>query len=257
MNTFQKLPVLSKQTIFNYYTLSGLQKICSKEILFTKQELLYFIEKNISIKKNCINFKNAKFVLNYDHVIVYVDNLAFECKINTTCNLNIIWEFLTNQITIYKRFIFVNDKFVLHTQNDDFPANIHYYQNGNPVSEEWCFYGQLYRDNDKPARIKYHYNGVIQSKEWFGNKNYVLNTNNDNDYCFYDDSNLLYRDNDKPARIEYFITGNVQMKEWWKNGRHRDNNKPAVIYYNNDGRKIREEWWKNGKRDNNFSVKFY
>ena len=48
----------------------------------------------------------------------------------------------------------------LHRENDQ-PAVIKYYENGEILTEEWYLNGRTHRENDQPAVIKYYENGEI------------------------------------------------------------------------------------------------
>ena len=87
-----------------------------------------------------------------------------------------------------------NDK----NHNDNGPAFIQYYSNGNIQYKEWCINNERHNENG-PAFIAYYENGNIQYKEW----------------CI---NGKLHNENG-PAVIRYYSNGNIGKQEYWKNGR--------------------------------------
>jgi antitoxin component YwqK of YwqJK toxin-antitoxin module len=81
---------------------------------------------------------------------------------------------------------------------DDKPAFISYYANGNKRNETWRLNGQLHREDDRPAYIHYYPNGNKQLETWYVNDH-------------------RHREGDKPAKIHYHGNGNKQYEELWVN----------------------------------------
>jgi hypothetical protein len=118
----------------------------------------------------------------------------------------------------------------LHRDND-LPAKISYYWNGNVKYEEWLVNGvnqRLNRENDLPASIWYYPNGSVQIERWYNN-------------------GKGHRDNDLPVEIYYYKNKSVKRERWYVNGKlHRENDLPAFIKYNENGSKKYEQWFING-----------
>jgi len=114
----------------------------------------------------------------------------------------------------------------LHRDND-LPAEICYYEDGNKLYESWYVNGQRHRDGDSPAEICYYEDGNKLSETWVVNEQ-------------------LHRDGDLPAQIYYHENGNKRSKTWYVNGRrHRDGDQPAKISYYQNGNKRSETWYIN------------
>lgn len=138
-------------------------------------------------------------------------------------------------------------------RDDDKPAEIMYFENGNIWSEGWYINGQRRRDGDKPAVIYYYENGVIENQSTWGSDGI--------EHCvwYYEDGNIQrevwtdsfhkpHRDGDKPAGIQYYLNGNIKCEHWDQHGNHyRESDKPAVIWYYENGNIQSKCWCNNGK----------
>ena len=83
----------------------------------------------------------------------------------------------------------------LHNENG--PAIVKYYQNGNLLNKQWLINDKFHNENG-PAVIGYHENGNVKYKSWYVN-------------------DKLH--NDSPAIVWYNENGNVSYQEYWKNGK--------------------------------------
>ena len=81
--------------------------------------------------------------------------------------------------------------------NENGPAFIEYYPNGNVEYKSWYINGKEHNENG-PAIIEYYPNGNVKHKSWFINDEY----HNDNG----------------PAIIGYDEDGNIIRQEYWENG---------------------------------------
>jgi antitoxin component YwqK of YwqJK toxin-antitoxin module len=114
------------------------------------------------------------------------------------CNVPTEEKFYDVEKTKIKCKIWRNNDNQLHRDNEK-PAKIWYFENGNVYREEYWINDILHRDNDKPAIVWYFTNGNIQMEEFLVN-------------------NKVHRDNNKPAVVRYFENGDVDIEEYWVNG---------------------------------------
>jgi len=120
-------------------------------------------------------------------------------------------------------------------RDDDLPATIGYYRNGNVECVEYRKNGVIHRDGDKPSIIYYdeNNNGSVTSEAYF--KGY-----------------MLHRENDLPACIDYYSLNNndgesenrnVKREKYRMNSKcYREGDGPTEIEYSEDGNKITEIW---------------
>ena len=81
--------------------------------------------------------------------------------------------------------------------NENGPAVIRYYPNGNVEYKSWYINGKEHNENG-PAIIEYYPNGNVKHKSWWIN-----------DKCHNDNG---------PAVIRYDEDGNIIRQEYWENG---------------------------------------
>jgi len=104
-------------------------------------------------------------------------------------------------------------------RDNDLPADIGYYENGNKRYEIWYVNGQCPRDGDLPTYVAYYEDGNKLFETWFVNGQF-------------------HRDGDRPAKICYYENGNKRSEEWYVNGQlHRDGDEPTDILYYQNGKK--------------------
>lgn len=183
----------------------------------------------------------------------------------------------------YKNNILYREEWLqngLARYDQDLPAYIYYYENGNKEKEIW------YRHEEKeeggtvlPDTIYYYENGTIKCvhiniddngadlvvKGYYenGNKkfeswrnfdqlhregdlpaviNYYENGNKERESWFM--HGYEWRDDDKPSDIKYYENGNIKQEKWIDcMSIDRENNLPAFIKYDENGNKKHEEWW--------------
>lgn len=189
--------------------------------------------------------------------------------------------FYKNNI-LYREVWYQNESFRL---DQDLPAEIWYYENGNKEEENWFRYENKEEGGTTlPDVIRYYENGNIERihtqidengadlviKGYYENGNkkfeswcYLGYQHRDNDLpaviSYYENGNkeneewfrydFEWRDNDKPTQIEYYENGNIKEERWEENRNlHRDDDLPACIKYDENGNKKREEWWINSVR---------
>jgi len=116
----------------------------------------------------------------------------------------------------------------IHTDDDNTPAVIEYYENGSVEREMYLQNGFLHtNDNDKPAVIEYYpLNDESKNNEGKIDKGNIK-------HISYWKNNMLHRDGGLPAYIEYYYNGNLKHQSYWINDevQNIDENKPAIIEY--------------------------
>ena len=86
----------------------------------------------------------------------------------------------------------------LHRDND-LPAPIGYYENGEIAYENWYLDGLPHRENDQPAFKVYWESGEIEREKWYLNGE-------------------LHREDNQPAVIVYDESGEIVSEEWHLDG---------------------------------------
>lgn len=125
----------------------------------------------------------------------------------------------------------------------DGPARITYHDMGRSIrSKEWFFNGWAINilDMDAPSEIHYYYNGDILSETWYRNvfkEGYAIINGKE-----VKSKNLIHR-LDGPAYIEYNNKTDKEYEVWYKNGkRFRSNNEPDYIGYYENGTVYKKDW---------------
>lgn len=129
---------------------------------------------------------------------------------------------------------------------EDVPASVEYYENGNVKNEAWYKEGKLHRNGNHPAFIEYFPSSSLKNK---GNRKQER---------WYKEGEL-HNDEDFESVIEYGDLGCLRSV-WYRNGKkHRGNDDPAEIIYNNIGDKLEERWFIDGLlyRENGKPVTVY
>lgn len=189
----------------------------------------------------------------------------------------------------FKNFILMIEewfKFEFNHRDDDKPAVIIYFENGNKRAESWVRYGNYSRTNDLPSEIFYFQNGRIAIENWKhvrtikNNFPIVIRYHNnghrsqecwcdnerklncrENEPCvieYHKNGGLKYEERhvnyekhnhcDKPAVTSYYENGKISNEEWYQNNeRHREGDEPARIQYYESGNLEAEEWFQNDK----------
>ena len=115
-------------------------------------------------------------------------------RIETLVNGDIVRNYIFkkyNKDGIVKEIKYLNGKKELHNNNG--PALVMYYENGNIKSKYWYQNGKLHREcegADLPVSVGYYENGNISCEEWYQNDE-------------------VHRDGNLPAIIKYNIDGKV------------------------------------------------
>ncbi len=123
----------------------------------------------------------------------------------------------------------------------DGPAEILYYESGNKWQEKYYVYGQEHRE-DGPAVIQYYPDGRIKCEQYYI---YGYLGRKDDDVgpavIYYDESGRVKREEyykkgelhrtDGPAIIEYYENGNIKLEEYYINGTLHRNDGPAIVEY--------------------------
>jgi antitoxin component YwqK of YwqJK toxin-antitoxin module len=120
---------------------------------------------------------------------------------HTLTNINSkisVERFYSANKNLEQEYYFLNFNGLIHNDND-LPASISYYPNGNKKSEVYYCHAKFHRDTDNPSVIDYYENG---------NKMKEI-------YCKY---GITHRDNNLPAIIKYDKFGKVITKYYYKNG---------------------------------------
>ena len=140
------------------------------------------------------------------------------------------------------------------------PAEVKVYHSGAIRSYTWKTHGLVHREDDLPARMFYYQDGNIERLEWFldgrqhrdrGPAVIVFDTN-DNVSCLeWRSSNLLHR-TDGPA-LTSIHDGYIEVEEWYNRGLlHRDgdpqtgDSRPAVINYK-DNKVVAKAFYRYGE----------
>ena len=114
----------------------------------------------------------------------------------------------------------------------------------------------LHTNDDTPAMINYFYNGQIESKSYY--KNGLLHREGQPAISSYEEDGTIFcetyyiqgqlcRLDDEPCYTCYYPNGLVNIKYYYVNHKlHRENNKPAHIEYDQDGDIVLEQYYIDG-----------
>lgn len=141
-----------------------------------------------------------------------------------------------NNMSCFKEYInfvlrreYWYENWKLHRE-DDLPALIEYYENGNLRIQKWMKNGEPYlRENDLQSIVRYYESGQLEIEEW--KKGF-----------------FHQRKGGKPSIIAYFENGNKKWESWNQipNLKLLDENgdiAPAYIYYDINGNIVSKRWF--------------
>jgi hypothetical protein len=167
----------------------------------------------------------------------------------------------------FKNFILIEEVWtesdIIH-RDDDKPAIILYFENGNKRGESWVRYGRLARRYDSnPSIIVYFENNQIKLEDWRHlisrendlplEINYHQNGHKSKECWCSSTREFLKCRIDGPCIITYHENGCIKYEERHMNRKkHNHGDKPAIIEYFQNGKIKHEEWYENDEmyRDN-------